>query len=463
MSKGVAQITMLAMTTTDYLIDSLLVLLVLLQIKERTLTTKTLVRPLVIVGIAVANYLHGIPTAGNDLVLIAILALVGTSIGLASAQTVLMRRRSRRRCPRPRRLGLRVLLGARDGLAVRLHLLDHPHRRLLDRALQRPARHHRKRLDGRAARDGAVRSGLPLGADGDPPSAAAGRPCPAARLTPLPSPAVILTRFSGRRAFVIRLIGLALISWTVLTATHHAPGESGRALVISVLFALCVVAWLTWTSRPFPESGVTPEVWVLAAAGGVLCGASPNSAASAFVFIAVVAAAVRTELSRAFIVVGVGILALAVSVLLYHGSALGLLAYSLGFAAATLAGANARQAAAKTEQAELLLAQTQRSHEEQLRAARLEESTRIAREIHDVLAHALAGLTIQLEATSALVEQGADPRRSRPAWTAPTRWRARGCARRAARSAPCAANLSPPRPGSRRSSRSTGAPTGRPS
>jgi hypothetical protein len=79
------------MTTTDYLIDSALVLLVLLQIKERSLTTKTLVRPLVIVGIAVANYLHGIPTAGNDLVLVAILALVGSAIGLASAQTVLMR------------------------------------------------------------------------------------------------------------------------------------------------------------------------------------------------------------------------------------------------------------------------------------------------------------------------------------------------------------------------------------
>ena len=79
------------MTTTDYLIDSLLVLLVLLQIKERTLTTKTLVRPLVIVGIAVANYLHGIPTAGNDLVLVTVLALLGSAIGLASAQTVLMR------------------------------------------------------------------------------------------------------------------------------------------------------------------------------------------------------------------------------------------------------------------------------------------------------------------------------------------------------------------------------------
>jgi hypothetical protein len=79
------------MTTTDYLIDSLLVLLVLLQIKERSLTTKALVRPLVIVGIAVANYLHGIPTAGNDLVLVTVLALVGSAIGLASAQTVIMR------------------------------------------------------------------------------------------------------------------------------------------------------------------------------------------------------------------------------------------------------------------------------------------------------------------------------------------------------------------------------------
>jgi len=79
------------MTTTDYLIDSTLVLLVLLQIKERNLTTKTLIRPLVIVAIAAANYVHGIPTAGNDLVLIAILAITGGAIGLASAQTVIMR------------------------------------------------------------------------------------------------------------------------------------------------------------------------------------------------------------------------------------------------------------------------------------------------------------------------------------------------------------------------------------
>jgi hypothetical protein len=80
------------MTLTDYLIDSALVLLVLMQIKERRLTVRSLVRPLVIVAVAVANYLHGIPTAGNDLVLIAVLGLVGLLIGVASGFTVFMRR-----------------------------------------------------------------------------------------------------------------------------------------------------------------------------------------------------------------------------------------------------------------------------------------------------------------------------------------------------------------------------------
>jgi hypothetical protein len=80
------------MTPTDYILDSVLVLLVLLQIKERPLTTKTLIRPLIIVSVAVVTYLNGIPTAGNDLVLIGTLALVGLTIGLASGQTVLMRR-----------------------------------------------------------------------------------------------------------------------------------------------------------------------------------------------------------------------------------------------------------------------------------------------------------------------------------------------------------------------------------
>jgi signal transduction histidine kinase len=217
---------------------------------------------------------------------------------------------------------------------------------------------------------------------------------------------MLLASLPRRAADAIRLLGLALIALSVFNGSP-SPGTTGRSLVVSVLFAAAAVSWLVWTVRPL-SGRVTIELYVMAAAGGLLVEAAPHSAASAFVFVAVVAAGLREELPRAAPVALVGILAVAISDLLYNGSALGLLAYALGFAAALLAAANARGRTERVEQAELLLAQTQRSHEEQLRAARLEESTRIAREIHDVLAHTLAGLTIQLEATSALLEQGAD-------------------------------------------------------
>jgi len=217
---------------------------------------------------------------------------------------------------------------------------------------------------------------------------------------------MLLASLPPRAATAIRLLGLVLIALTVLNGSPH-PGTSGRALVVSVLLAAAVVSWLIWMIRPLGDR-VTIELYVMAAAGGLLVEASQHGTASAFVFVAVVAAGLRADLPQAAPVALVGTLAVAISDLLYNGSALGLLAYALGFAASLLAAANARGRTERTEQAELLLAQTQRSHEEQLRAARLEESTRIAREIHDVLAHTLAGLTIQLEATSALLEQGAD-------------------------------------------------------
>jgi len=218
---------------------------------------------------------------------------------------------------------------------------------------------------------------------------------------------MLLLSLGNRSATAIRLAGLALISWTVIHG-KPAPGTTGRPLLITVLFAAVVVAWLCWTRWPVRERGLSADIYVLAAAGGLLIGASPTSASAAFVFVAAVAAAVRAPLERAVIVIAIGALAAAASTIIYDRGALGLLAYVLGFVAAALAASNARQSIERAEQAEVLLAQTQRSHEEQLRTARLEESTRIAREIHDVLAHTLAGLTIQLEATSALIENGAD-------------------------------------------------------
>jgi signal transduction histidine kinase len=218
---------------------------------------------------------------------------------------------------------------------------------------------------------------------------------------------MLLYRLDHRLASAIRTVGLILVDFSVVTNRHH-PATSGRGLLVALLLVACNIAWVAWTVTPMREDRISVDVYVLAVAGGVLIGAAPNSAASVFVFVAVVAAALRVEIDRAFAVVALGALGLGVATLMYNNSGVGLLAYTLGFAAAALAASNSRQYVQRAEQAELLVAQTQRSQEEHVRAARLEESARIAREIHDVLAHALAGLTIQLEATSALLEQGAD-------------------------------------------------------
>jgi signal transduction histidine kinase len=218
---------------------------------------------------------------------------------------------------------------------------------------------------------------------------------------------MLLNAVSGRTAALLRLTGLGLISWSIFTSPF-APATSGRELVVLIAWAIVVIAWIVWTFWSCRLDRMTADVYVMAVAGGVLAAADPSSAASAIVFVAATAAGARVGVVQGLIVAAVGATTLAAGAIIYDVGPLGVLAYAAGFTALALAGGNIHQMQLQASQAELLLAQTQRSHEEQLRAARLEESTRIARDIHDVLAHSLAGLTIQLEATDALLAQGAD-------------------------------------------------------
>ena len=73
-----------AMTFTDYLINAIFVLVVLRQARERKLDRRSIVVPLVLVFFVAQMYLHSIPTAGNDLILIGLLAAVGLTLGVAS-------------------------------------------------------------------------------------------------------------------------------------------------------------------------------------------------------------------------------------------------------------------------------------------------------------------------------------------------------------------------------------------
>jgi hypothetical protein len=73
-----------AMTITDYLINALFLLVVARQARERELDRRSVIVPLILVVFVAQMYIHAIPTAGNDLVLVGFLAAVGLVLGVAS-------------------------------------------------------------------------------------------------------------------------------------------------------------------------------------------------------------------------------------------------------------------------------------------------------------------------------------------------------------------------------------------
>src|ERR1700737_1925145 len=75
---------MASMRTTDYLINAVFVLIVFRQARERELDRRSVIIPLAIVAYVAHLYVRSIPTAGNDLVLIAALGTVGLTLGVAS-------------------------------------------------------------------------------------------------------------------------------------------------------------------------------------------------------------------------------------------------------------------------------------------------------------------------------------------------------------------------------------------
>ncbi len=75
---------MAPMNFTDYLINAVFVLIVFRQARERELDRRSVVVPLAIVAYVAHLYVHSLPTAGNDLVLIGALGAVGLVLGIAS-------------------------------------------------------------------------------------------------------------------------------------------------------------------------------------------------------------------------------------------------------------------------------------------------------------------------------------------------------------------------------------------
>ena len=72
--------------TAGYIIDVLLILVVLRQVRERQLTPSSVYLPLLLIAVAWVNYFHSFTLAGNDLLLIVLLCVVGIVLGFCSGR-----------------------------------------------------------------------------------------------------------------------------------------------------------------------------------------------------------------------------------------------------------------------------------------------------------------------------------------------------------------------------------------
>jgi hypothetical protein len=79
------------MTTSDWILDITLILVVLRQIRESRLDALFLVVPLGITAFVADKYLNPIPITGNDLLLITAFAALGIVLGVAGGLTTRVR------------------------------------------------------------------------------------------------------------------------------------------------------------------------------------------------------------------------------------------------------------------------------------------------------------------------------------------------------------------------------------
>lgn len=196
-------------------------------------------------------------------------------------------------------------------------------------------------------------------------------------------------------------VGLLLAD---VSLVRPAPGLSGQGLL---LLAGAVVAAVASLAYPVLERA-SERLRALALAIGMLGGslaalASPRSAALALPALVSLSAGTSLSLLVGAVVAACGLVTLGAGSIVVTNPGFSLLGSSLAVAGGLLAGLWRRQYVLRAEQAELVAVEAERAREAHGRAKVLDERARIAREIHDVLAHTLGGLVVQLDAADAVL------------------------------------------------------------
>jgi signal transduction histidine kinase len=199
----------------------------------------------------------------------------------------------------------------------------------------------------------------------------------------------------------MRPLGWAAIALVEIAGAraHPRPGLTGEHLgVLLALIGFAVgVAAVMLTPRRSAAAQVPPFA-VLILSSATLIALQPKGPAFLGAFIAVAAAALRVRGVPGTVIVAFALVALPIAEILGKDkSVFGALLQELGVIAFFVVARLAGRLAEGQEQAERLLRELEETREAQARAAVLGERQRLAREMHDVLAHVLSGLALQLE------------------------------------------------------------------
>jgi signal transduction histidine kinase len=214
----------------------------------------------------------------------------------------------------------------------------------------------------------------------------------------------------------LRPVAIAAVAIVVVAAlrTDPTPGLSGDHLAVSGLLLLLAVGTVA-AIGPLSRSPAieAPLLALLVLAAAALVGVQPNGPGYLAVFPAVVSAALHLPIRRAAVVAGLGVAAIAVAwaVGSTNHSFIAVVLNAFGIVAFFLIALFLRRYREANDRAQRYIVELNESRAAQAEAAALAERQRLAREMHDVLAHSLSGLALNLEGARLMAERtGADPR-----------------------------------------------------
>ncbi|HEY3941257.1 MAG TPA: histidine kinase [Acidimicrobiales bacterium] len=207
--------------------------------------------------------------------------------------------------------------------------------------------------------------------------------------------------YEGRFARGARLVALAVIVGTAFIGSPH-PGVTGRGLVILVSLVVAALTQVAVTLFPAGPWALGRSV-VAAVSCGILAGYEPTVGTAILLVFVGAGAGASFDFGTGGAVVALVVVSTTLGVL---ASGEGAATISLGTVGIVgfLAAAGRRQYALRAEEAELRLADAERVRGEHARAVALAERANAAREIHDILAHSLGALVLQLDALDAVLE-----------------------------------------------------------